>query len=164
MIGTQIIRLYLIPIIISFVLGQLHSWKSGDIKMLIKADEKENQNGNTARPRTTIFDENYTKFDANTDNYDSITDKYRSNTEEKFTKFDSKTNNGENNHNVTKSNDSVKNGVDKNGKFAENSSMPTSCQLVKNVEESFKNGKKDVDTVDTVDGKEKLEKPKKVRS
>ena len=113
------------------VSGQLHSWKSGDIKLLIKADEKEKNALNTKsstpwyEPISSVFDEKSSNFEPTTINVGG----------EKFTKFGSLKND------------------QKNPRFVEmpSSVIPTSSQLVKNVEENFKNV-----------SKAKPEKPKQV--
>ena len=131
------------------VSGQLHSWKSGDIKLLIKSEEKENKNQNLKssppryEPISSVFDEKNSRFEATTINVGG----------EKFTKFESKKSNY--------ADETPTIYVEKSPRFGEKSSkdvssvIPTSSQLVKNVEETFKNASKEKETVD---GKEKLKK------
>jgi hypothetical protein len=120
------------------VSGQLHSWKSGDIKLLIKADEKEKNALNIKtstpwyEPISSVFDEKSSKFEPTTINVGG----------EKFTKFGS-----------LKNDQIPPYFIEKNPRFVEmpSSVIPTSSQLVKNVEENFKNV-----------SKAKPEKPKQV--
>ena len=108
------------------VSGQLHSWKSGDIKMFLNSEEKENQKTDERfKPKTSIFDENYSTYEESTKTKnEKNSTKNVDNKFERISRFDKS---------VASSSASV---------------IPTSSQLVKNVEESFKNASKDVDIVD----------------
>jgi hypothetical protein len=97
--------------------------------MLMSSEEKEKPR-RRYEPISTVFDEKCSTFGAE-----------KKNVAEKFTKFDSK----EKSVFEMKS----KNFVD--NKPVETSIMPTSSQLVKNVEESFKTATKEQE--DTVDGR-----------
>lgn len=120
------------------VSGQLQSWKSGDIKMFLNSEEKENQKTEERfKPKTSIFDENYSTYAESTK--------------------------VKNEKNSTKNVDNKFERISRFDKSVDNSAsvIPTSSQLVKNVEESFKNASKDVGDKD-VDIVDMRDKPKKV--